>query len=110
MTSSDPAAPYEALADVIERELVVIPERDFDALAALKRERAAIVRTLPMRPPLGARAALERCTLLQARVRIEMQRVSEQILLELRQVGHAQRAARGYAPVRAPRVRISASA
>jgi hypothetical protein len=106
----DPIAPYEALAQIIERELAIVPERDFAALAQLTRERAALVRSLPATPPAAARAPLSRCWLLQERVRIEMQRVREQILLELAQVSQAQRTARGYAPAPRSAVRVCASA
>ena len=107
---ADSTAPYEALAQIIERELAVIPERDFAALEALTRERAALVRWLPATPPAVARESLTRCSLLQARVRIEMQRVREQILLELAEVSRAQRTARGYAPAPRSPARVSASA
>ena len=92
------AAPYEALAAVIERELALVEARDFAGLSALKRERAAIVRALPMSPPPGARAALLRCDGLQKRVTVELHRVREALLLELRQVQLARRTASGYRP------------
>ena len=92
------AAPYEALAAVIERELTLVEARDFTGLSALKRERAAIVRALPATPPAGARAALLRCDGLQKRVTVELHRVRESLLLELRQVQLARRTASGYRP------------
>ena len=104
------AAPYEALAAVIERELGLVAARDFDGLRAIKRERAAIVRTLPATPPATARAALLRCDGLQKRVTVELHRVRESILLELRQVRLAQRAATGYRPSVARAALVSASA
>lgn len=102
--------PYEALAEVIERELELVARRDFAGLAELKRRRAAVVRSLPPAPPESARATLERCLLLHKRVTVELARVREALLLELRQVRHAQQAAAGYRPPLRHGPRISASA
>jgi hypothetical protein len=102
--------PYEYLASLIERELQLVGERRFDELLALKRERSALQASLPATPPGSARPALERCMLLHKRVEIELLRMREGVLIELEQVRRAQRAARGYAPVRTPRRRIVASA
>lgn len=101
---------YEALGAIAERELALVADRDFDGLAELKRERAAVERALPATPPASARAALERCLALQQRVRIELTRVREAILIELGQVRHGQRAAAGYAPARRRVMRVDASA
>jgi hypothetical protein len=101
---------YEALAAILERELALVAERDFEGLAELKHERAALERTLPGTPPAGARATLERCLALQQRVRIELTRVREAILIELGQVRHGQRAAAGYAPARRRVLRVDARA
>jgi hypothetical protein len=49
---------------------------------------------------------LERCALLHKRVEIELRRVREAVLEELSGVRHAQRAAKGYAPVRATGRRV----
>ena len=104
------AEPYEALAGLIERELALVAERDFDAISALKLERAALVRALPVTPPESARDALVRCDLLQRRVEVELARVREAILLELRQLRLAQRTAAGYRPARVRAPHVSASA
>jgi hypothetical protein len=101
---------YEALAAIVERELALVAERDFDGLAELKRERAALERALPPTPPAAARATLQRCAALQQRVRIELMRVREALLIELGQVRHGQRAATGYAPARRRVLRVDASA
>jgi hypothetical protein len=111
--TGDPSAtaPYEELATAIERELALVPTRDFAAIAVVKRERGAIVKRLPRTPPPEARAALERCRRGQDQIAIELYRVRDVILRELHQVGHARRAAHGYAPAVVPRrARISASA
>lgn len=103
-------APYEALAALIERELELVAARDFEGLSALSHERDALVCGLPAAPPATARSALQRCAALQARVGVEIARVREAVLLELRQVRLGQRAAAGYRPPLARAPRISASA
>jgi hypothetical protein len=108
--ADSPTAPYEALADVIERELALVERRDFAGIAALKRERGAIVKRLPVRPPAEARRVLERCQILQDTILAEWQRQREELLAQLRQVRLAQRAAFGYSPARPRARRISASA
>ncbi len=107
---SPAADPYETLAGIVERELALVADRDFDGLAELTRERAALQRTLPATPPATARATLQRCLLLSQRGAVELSRVREAILIELAQVRHGQRAAAGYAPARRPVRRIDASA
>ena len=101
---------YEALAASFERELALVAERDFDGRARLMRARAELTRLLPAAPTAAARPTLERCVALQQRVRVEMLRVREAILLELGQVRHGQRAAAGYAPARRRAPRVDASA
>ena len=97
--SAESVAPYEALAAIIERELQLVSERNFDELETLREVRAELQSSLPDTPPEAARATLERCRQLQKRVEIELLRVREVLLLELGRVRHAQRAADGYAPV-----------
>jgi hypothetical protein len=102
--------PYEALAAIVERELALVADRDFDGLAEVTRERAALVGTLPATPPAAANATLRRCLALQQRVGIELARVREAILIELAQVRLGQRAAAGYAPARRRVPRVDANA
>lgn len=101
---------YDQLASLIERELQLVGERRFDELEGVSEARAALQRALPRRPPRGAREQLERCARLHKRVEIELLRVREMLLLELAQVGRAQRAAEGYAPRPRSGRRIAASA
>jgi hypothetical protein len=101
---------YEPLAAIIERELELVAARDFVGVQALADERAALMRMLPATPPASARETLLRCDGLQKRVGVELARVRESILLELRQVRLAQRTAAGYRPVLARTPRIVASA
>lgn len=104
MTAS-PAAPYETLCDLAERELELIGEGRLEPLADLHTRRTELIATLPPTPPPAARPALERCGLLQRRVQIELLRVREALLLELADVDRGQRAANGYKPPNAgPRV------
>lgn len=112
MTDPRPAGaePYEALASLIERELALVGERDLGGLEELRRARGELLAALPPTPPAEAGPALERCRLLGKRLEIELERVREALLAELRQVSHAQRAAAGYAPARRDGRRIVAHA
>ncbi len=108
--SDGPGDPYQQLAALIELELQLVAERRFDELLALKRRRAELQDSLPTTPPPAAGPELERCALLHRRVEIELLRVREAVLEELAGVRHAQRAAHGYAPVRASGRRVFAQA
>ena len=108
--SDGPGDPYQQLVALIELELQLVAERRFDELLALKRRRAELQGSLPTTPPPAAGPELERCALLHRRVEIELRRVREAVLEELAGVRHAQRAAHGYAPVRASGRRVFAQA
>lgn len=95
---SEGAAPYETLAQLAERELLLVsaPDADVDELAALERERAALVAALPARPPAAAEPALARAARAQAAVtRMLAQRVAE-LRRALVEVDRGRRTARGY--------------
>jgi hypothetical protein len=94
---------------MIERELELIGESRLMELAQLKLARTELLQSMPAEPPAAAREVLQRCALLQQRVRIEILRVREAVLLELVQLERVRRTAEGYAP-RRTRPRISASA
>jgi hypothetical protein len=100
----DDAAPYEALARSLERELELIGEGKFDELAELHAERAALIETMPAIPPAHARPALQRAALMNKRVEIEILRYREALLLDLANVERVGRVARGYAPPREQQV------
>jgi hypothetical protein len=102
--------PYEALAVLIERELELVGQRDFQQLQVITQARSLLTARMPERPPAEARPVLERCRQLNKRVEVELLRVREALLIELAQVRQAQRAASGYAPVRQPAPRFRASA
>ena len=108
--SAEAIAPYEALAAIIERELQLVSERNFDELETLREVRAELQSSLPDTPPEAARATLERCRQLQKRVEIELLRVREVLLLELGRVRQAQRTADGYAPARQRMSLVAATA
>jgi hypothetical protein len=107
--SAPETAPYEALAALIERELELLGESRLEELAQLKLARTELLQSMPAMPPAAAGEMLERCALLQQRVRIEILRVREAVLLELVQLERVGRTAEGYAP-RRTRPRISTSA
>jgi hypothetical protein len=108
--SGDAATPYETLARSIERELELVGEGRFAEVAALQAERAALVATLPEIPPVAARPALQRASLMSKRVEIEFVRYREALLLELANVRRVGRAARGYAPHRETHPQVRATA
>jgi flagellar biosynthesis/type III secretory pathway chaperone len=108
---TDPqAAPYERLARILERELEALGSGRLDELDALAGEREALIATLPAAPPACARPALERASLTQKRVEMEIIRRREAIVLELAQVEQVRRVAEGYAPPRGPRSSFCADA
>lgn len=108
--SSSAATRYETLVEMIEQELVLAGEARYQELIALGNERAQFVTTLPPRPPASARDALERASLMQKRLTIELLRGREQLLLALAGLEQARRTARGYAPPRLKAPRLSACA
>ncbi len=109
--SSDPdAAPYEALARMVERELELIGEGRFDELTAVKSERAALIESLPAKPPACARPALQRAMLMHKRLEIEIVRRREALVLEFANTERVRRTAHGYAPPRRQRVHVETTA
>ena len=109
MTDAE-AAPYEALARSIERELELIGEGRFDEAETLQAERAAVIAGLPALAPAAARPALQRAALLNKRLEIEILRCREALVRDLAQVELVSRTARGYAPPRGPQPHVQATA
>ena len=95
---------------MIERELELIGTGDYDALAALKAEREALIASLPAIPPASARPALQRAALMNKRVEIEILRVREALVLESANVERVGRTARGYSPPREASRHVEATA
>ncbi|MGH2884274.1 MAG: hypothetical protein ACRDPA_16545 [Solirubrobacteraceae bacterium] len=108
--SSAETAPYEVLARMTERELELVGDGDYDALAELKSERDALIASLPEIPPATARPALQRAALMNKRVEIEILRRREALLLEFANLERVSRTARGYSPPRAERRHVEATA
>jgi hypothetical protein len=108
--STPDAAPYEALARSLERELELIGESSLDKLAALHSERAALIESLPPVPPASARPALQRAALMNKRIEIEILRRREALLLDAANVELVGRTARGYTPHVEARPHIQATA
>jgi hypothetical protein len=101
---------YDALVELIGRELELAGNGQFDELGDVRAARAALMAELPDTPPATARAALAQAAVIDKRLTIELLRGREMLLLELRKVELALRAARGYAPPRFTASRVSASA
>jgi hypothetical protein len=86
---------YEHLVVLAERELALVEAGRFAELPDLHARRSQVVATLPARPPEGARRALERAAVLQARI-------GEALEAELASTGHElTRLRRGRGAVRA---------
>lgn len=112
MTSEQGTETHADLIAFIERELELVGQGLYEEMAQMARERAALLRRLPSPPPESARNALQRAAMLQENVTIELLRRRELVLMQLRRVEHALRAARGYRSaayrVHAPRIDASA--
>jgi hypothetical protein len=103
--SAGDSAPYERLAEMIQRELELAGAGDLDGLAAAQAQRAALKASLPATAPAHARAALERAALLQRNLSIELERRREAVLDAIRELELTARAAAGYTPaLRRPRL------
>ena len=108
--SPDARAPYLHLIELIERDLALAGAGRFEELVAANSEREAFVRTLPPTPPPQARDLLERASLIQQRLKIELLRGRDELMHKTAQVERGRQTARGYTPAR-PRVpRIAESA
>lgn len=104
MSTSD-AAPYEALAALAERELLLVSSGDLerlDELAAVAVERAAIVAALPPRPPAAAESALVRAAATQERTTNALALHAGELRRSIAEVDRGRRTARGYGAAPAP--------
>jgi hypothetical protein len=91
-------SPYDALADIAQRELELVNAGAVDRLSELHAQRHAIVATLPSAPPATARPALERAAKLHARVIEALEERLRDTGGELRRLTQGRTAMRGYAP------------
>ena len=108
--STDEREPYLQLIGLIERDLSLAGEGRYDELVAANAERQALISTLPATPPAAARDLLERASLIQKRLNIELLRGRDQLVAATGVVERGRRTARGYTPPidRVPRVVESA--
>jgi hypothetical protein len=95
--SGEPLASYDALVRIGEQELDLISERRYHEAAQLAAQRTIVMRSLPHPAPPGAYERLERALALQRRIKIELLRSREAVLIALRRVELGKRAAGGYA-------------
>jgi dihydroorotase-like cyclic amidohydrolase len=89
--------PYGLLVVLAERERRLVDDGRIDELAALAEERAALVATLPSRPPASARPALERAASLQRATTAALQAALLATRREMESVRTRNKAARAYA-------------
>lgn len=108
--TADERAPYLKLIALIERDLSLAGEGRFEELVAADAERQALISTLPATPPASARDLLERASLIQKRLTIELLRGRDELLVAAGQVERGRQTARGYTPpiARVPRIAESA--
>ena len=90
--------PYEALAELAERELELVSAGTLDDLPALHQRRDTLVAALPAAPPPAARPALERAAAVQALVAEVLTEGMQAASAELGRLGHGRTAVNGYAP------------
>ena len=90
--------PYDALAELAERELELVGAGAVDELPELRARRDALVAGLPPSPPAAARPSLERAVAIQNRVTIALAERLRDSGLELRRLSHGRTAMAGYAP------------
>jgi len=108
--NTDERAPYLHLIELIERDLSLAGEGRWDELVAADAERQAFVATLPGTPPAAARDLLERASLIQKRLGIELLRGRDELMFQAGLIERGRQTARGYKPPtrRTPRIAESA--
>lgn len=108
--SSDERAPYLRLIELIERDLTLAGEARYSELVATHAERAAFVATLPPTPPSCARDLLERASLIQRRLTMELMRGRDELVHQTGLVERGRQTARGYTPPVERPIRFAESA
>jgi hypothetical protein len=91
-------SPYDALADIAQRELDLVNAGDVERLPELHAARDAVVAALPDTPPPAARPALERAAQLQSRTSAILGERLQETGSELRRLSQGRTAMHGYAP------------
>ncbi len=108
--SSDERAPYLHLIALIERDLALAGEARYADLVTAHAEREAFVATLPSTPPSCARDLLERASLIQRRLTMELMRGRDELVCKTGLVERGRQTARGYTPPIQRAVRFAESA
>ena len=98
--SAPPEALYERLLTLGICQLELAREGRLEELAACQQARAEIMRSLPEAPPAEVRRVLEHCLVIERHLEAELRAAREAVLNALAEVRQAQRAARGYTPLR----------
>jgi HEAT repeat protein len=91
-------SPYDALAEIAQRELDLVSAGALERLPELREQRNAVVAALPATPPAEARSALERAAMLQARISAILEERLGETGAELRRLTQGRTAMRGYTP------------
>jgi hypothetical protein len=103
--SPPPEAPYEQILSLGISGLGLARQGLLAELDACQRARAELMASLPEVAPAQARAALERCLVVERHLEAELRQARLEVLGALGDVRRAQRAAAGYAPAH-ERVRV----
>ncbi len=98
--SSLERAPYEILVELLEQELKLVREGQFEQLDRAVAARIEYTAWLPATPPASAQEPLQRALQLHQQLIAETEGTRESLLAEVSEVQRATRAARGYAPHR----------
>ncbi|HEY4280283.1 MAG TPA: hypothetical protein VGM91_18820 [Conexibacter sp.] len=96
---ADEAVPYEALAELGQRQLDLLSGDELPdgaELLALLQERRELLATMPATPPQSAAAALARAKAINDRITAELARHASAARRALSHVEQGRRAARGY--------------
>jgi len=90
-------APYRALVRIAELELELAAAGRYSEMTQLQQQRSQVLGRLPRPAPAGALEQLERAAAIQRRIKVELLRRREIVLLSLRRIELSKRAASGYA-------------
>jgi hypothetical protein len=89
--------PYTAILELAEHELELASLGRIGDLRSLSTQWDQLTAGLPARPPSGARGLLDRARAIHQSIHIELLRLREAMVCDLRTTAQASRAASGYA-------------
>ena len=89
---------YEHLADLAADERRLAGEGRLEDLAAVMAERDALVARLPAKPPVSAKAALERAAALQAETTGALRGARDALAVELGRLSRGRTTVKAYTP------------